>query len=78
MALLGKPGTGWRRIHEYDQCANGSSRTISARACHQFGATVHWSVRRELWEHRSLYLAPAIVALVLLLAMMVAYSNCHR
>ena len=31
----------------------------------------YWSVRRELWEHRSLYLAPAIVALVLLLAMMV-------
>ena len=26
-----------------------------------------WSVRRELWEHRSLYLAPAIVAALVLL-----------
>ena len=30
-----------------------------------------WSVRRELWEHRSLYLAPMVVAAVLLLAMIV-------
>ena len=31
----------------------------------------YWSVRRELWEHRSLYLAPVIVACVLLLATVV-------
>lgn len=31
----------------------------------------YWSVRRELWEHRSLYLAPAVVACLLLLATVV-------
>ncbi len=28
----------------------------------------HWSVRRELWENRSIYVAPLIVAVVVLLA----------
>ena len=32
----------------------------------------YWSLRRELWEHRSLYLAPAVIALLLLLAVLVA------
>lgn len=32
----------------------------------------YWSVRRELWEHRSLYLAPSIVAVLLLAAVVVA------
>ena len=27
---------------------------------------LHWSVRRELWENRSLYIAPLIVAGVIL------------
>ena len=32
----------------------------------------YWSLRRELWEHRSLYLAPAVIALLLLLAVLIA------
>ncbi len=32
----------------------------------------YWSLRREFWEHRSLYLAPSVVALLLLLAMLIA------
>ena len=32
----------------------------------------YWSLRRELWEHRSLYLAPTVVALLLLLAVLIA------
>jgi ABC-2 type transport system permease protein len=32
----------------------------------------YWSLRRELWEHRSLYLAPGAVALLLLLAILIA------
>ena len=32
----------------------------------------YWSLRRELWEHRSLYLAPCVVALLLLLAVLIA------
>jgi ABC-2 type transport system permease protein len=35
------------------------------------GALV-WSVRRELWENRSIYLAPLIVAVVIVFASMVA------
>ena len=31
-----------------------------------------WSLRRELWEHRSLYLAPAVIALLLLFAALIA------
>jgi ABC-2 type transport system permease protein len=32
----------------------------------------YWSLRRELWEHRSLYLAPAVIALFLVLALVIA------
>ena len=32
----------------------------------------YWSLRRELWEHRSLYLAPAVIAGLLLLAVLIA------
>lgn len=32
----------------------------------------YWSLRRELWEHRSIYLAPSVVALLLLLALLIA------
>ena len=32
----------------------------------------YWSLRRELWEHRSLYLAPSVVASLLLLALLIA------
>ncbi|MBL8311871.1 MAG: hypothetical protein JNL19_15735 [Burkholderiales bacterium] len=39
--------------------------TASAKPVRPF----YWSVRRELWEHRSLYLAPTVVAALLLLAM---------
>ena len=31
---------------------------------------LYWSVRRELWEYRSIYLAPLIVAAITLLAFM--------
>ena len=32
----------------------------------------YWSVRRELWEHRSLYLAPMIVAAVALIGIVIS------
>jgi ABC-2 type transport system permease protein len=35
----------------------------------------YWSVRREIWENRSVYLAPAIVAGVVLFAYLVAFSH---
>lgn len=34
--------------------------------------TFYWSVRRELWEHRAIYLAPAIVAVVLLVGFLIS------
>jgi ABC-2 type transport system permease protein len=41
---------------------------------------MYWSVRRELWENRSLYLAPLIAAAVFLLAFLTAFtlSPVHR
>jgi ABC-2 type transport system permease protein len=38
----------------------------------------YWSVRRELWENRSIYLAPAAVAAVVLLGLLVGSINLHR
>ena len=31
----------------------------------------YWSIRRELWEHRSIYLAPSIVAVLTLIGFMI-------
>jgi ABC-2 type transport system permease protein len=41
---------------------------------------LYWSVRRELWEHRSLYIAPLAAAAVFLLAFLtvLALSPAHR
>ena len=38
---------------------------------------LYWSVRRELWENRSLYIAPLSVAGVILLALLVSTVNVH-
>ena len=37
-----------------------------------------WSVRRELWENRSIYLAPAIAAAVALAGIVIASINPHH
>lgn len=39
------------------------------------GGALYWSVRRELWEHRWLYLAPLIVAGVFLFGFMVGAAR---
>jgi ABC-2 type transport system permease protein len=39
---------------------------------------LYWSVRRELWENRSIYIAPAAVAAVALLGVLVGSINLHR
>jgi len=39
---------------------------------------LYWSVRRELWENRSIYIAPAAVAAVVLLGVLVGSINLHR
>jgi ABC-2 type transport system permease protein len=39
---------------------------------------LYWSVRRELWENRSIYIAPAVVAAVVLLGLLVGSINLHR
>jgi ABC-2 type transport system permease protein len=44
------------------------SRTVSFSAAHLF----YWSVRRELWENRSLYVAPLAVAGLILVASLVS------
>ncbi len=35
----------------------------------------YWSVRRELWEHRSIYMAPLIVAAVVLVGLLIASAQ---
>jgi len=41
---------------------------------------MYWSVRRELWEYRSIYIAPLVVAAVFLLAFLIGLmiSPAHR
>jgi len=41
---------------------------------------MYWSVRRELWEHRSIYIAPLAAAAVFLLAFLtgLTLSTAHR
>jgi ABC-2 type transport system permease protein len=38
---------------------------------------LYWSVRRELWENRSIYVAPVAVAAVVLLGILVGSINLH-
>src|SRR5580704_9046314 len=33
---------------------------------------LYWSIRRELWENRSIYIAPLVVAAVVLLGFLIA------
>lgn len=40
---------------------DSAPRTLSQRRL------LYWSVRRELWEHRAVYLAPAVIAVVALI-----------
>jgi ABC-2 type transport system permease protein len=39
-----------------------------------FGRRFYWSVRREFWENRSLYLAPLAVAALFLLAFLIGHN----
>lgn len=39
---------------------------------------LYWSVRRELWENRSIYIAPAVVAAVILFGLLVGAINLHH
>ena len=40
--------------------------------------TMYWSIRRELWENRSIYIAPLIAAAVLLLGYFVSMVSLRR
>ncbi len=40
--------------------------------------TIFWSVRREIWENRSIYLAPLAVAVVIVLATMAGFSSARH
>jgi ABC-2 type transport system permease protein len=42
------------------------------------GRTMYWSVRRELWENRSLYLAPLAVAALVLFAFLISCIGLPR
>ncbi len=51
--------------------ASESVSAISAPATSHSTSPFAWSVRREVWEHRSLYIAPSVVAALVLLGFLV-------
>ena len=53
---------------------------VTAPAVITAGRRAYWSVRRELWEHRSIYIAPLAAAAVFLFAFLIAlmFSPRHR
>ena len=53
---------------------------VTAPAVITASRRMYWSVRRELWEHRSIYIAPLAAAAVFLLAFLIALtlSPAHR
>ena len=53
------------------ESANSAMATTLVRITHPF----YWSVRRELWEHRSLYLAPFGIAGAVVLGFLVALAR---
>jgi len=48
-----------------------NQQTVAARAT----PTFYWSVLRELWENKSIYIAPAIVAAVILLGALISCGH---
>ena len=40
--------------------------------------TIYWSIRRELWENRSIYIAPLVAALVFLLGFFISMLSLRR
>jgi ABC-2 type transport system permease protein len=42
------------------------------------GRRMYWSVRRELWENRSIYIAPLVAAAVFLVGFVVSMMNLRR
>ena len=53
--------------------ANAISQSpVSARAAISPARRFYWSVRRELWENRSIYIAPLAVAAVMLFGFLIA------
>src|SRR5207247_2933818 len=45
---------------------------VTARAYNATTRPFQWSVRRELWENRSIYIAPLIVAMVVLFGFLIS------
>ncbi|MEO7253350.1 MAG: ABC transporter permease [Casimicrobium sp.] len=45
---------------------------MNSATTHRPVRPLYWSVRRELWEHRSLYMAPLIVAAVTLIGVLIS------
>ena len=53
---------------------------VTAPAVITASRRMYWAVRRELWEHRSIYIAPLAAAAVFLLAFLtgLTLSTVHR
>ncbi len=57
-----------------------SVRLAGNRACGYTTQTrpLYWSVRRELWENRSIYIAPLAVAAVVLFGFLISHHRSRR
>ncbi len=56
---------------------HGQGRS-SARAATWWDGPFYWSVRRELWEYRSIYLAPLAVAAIFVIGFMINMLSLRR
>ncbi len=75
--VSGRPGPAnlKERLDEYsiERHARVSSRIASRRARGHLGdSALYWSVRRELWENRSIYIAPLAVAALFLFGFLIS------
>jgi ABC-2 type transport system permease protein len=54
---------------------SAETMTPIPRASQPWLKTFYWSMRRELWEHRSIYLAPAAAAAVVLVGYLISLAG---
>ncbi len=57
------------------QSNSGSELPNEPRAAEHATPTFYWSVKRELWENKSIYIAPLIVAAVILLGALISAGH---
>ena len=60
-----------------DAIPDSAGRAQSMAAARKVARPFYWSVRREVWEHRAIYMAPLIVAALAVCAFMIGFVRWH-